>query len=76
MQSVIVDQREPLSLAKELINQQGLQEQISLLEGDFNTIDLDRDYDVVLVSGVVLIKPPRSVVRYLAAPMMHCNPEG
>ena len=56
LHSVVVDQKEPLALAKRLVDEQGLQNQITLLEGDFNAIDPGEDYDVVLISGVVLIK--------------------
>ena len=56
LHSVVIDRKEPLSIAKALIEQRGLQSQISLLEGDFNTTDLKTDSDVVLISGVVLIK--------------------
>ena len=33
-----------------------LQGRVTLLEGDFNTLDPGQDFDVVLISGVVLIK--------------------
>ena len=56
LHSVAVDREEPLELARGLVEQHGLQDQISLLEGDFNVVELGFDYDVVLISGVVLIK--------------------
>ncbi len=56
LHAVVVDQKEPLVLARELVDEHRLQDQITLQEGDFNTADLGRDYDVVLISGVVLIK--------------------
>ncbi len=56
LKAFLVDQKEPLALALPLIKEQHLQNQITLLEGDFNTIDLDTDYDVVLISGVVCTK--------------------
>lgn len=52
----MVDQKEPLALAKDLVAEQGLESRITLREGDFNVVDLGRDYDVALISGVVLIK--------------------
>jgi SAM-dependent methyltransferase len=39
-----------------LVEEQNLQGQITLLEGDFLGTKLETDYDVVLISGVVLIK--------------------
>ena len=58
LHAVVVDQKEPLALARSLVKEQCLQNQIDLREGDFNTITLEADYDVVLISGVVLIKSP------------------
>ena len=58
LHAVVVDQKEPLALARSLVEQHHLQNRISLQEGDFNSITLDIDYDVVLISGVVLIKSP------------------
>ena len=58
LRAVVVDQEEPLALARELVDEQGLGDRISLLQGDFNTVELERDFDVVLISGVVLVKPP------------------
>ena len=56
LHSVVIDQKEPLNIARGLVEERGLQGQISLVEGDFNTADLGMDSDVVLISGVVLIK--------------------
>lgn len=53
IKSFVVDQKEPLAIAKYLVKEQNLQNQITLIPGDFHTIDLDTDYDVVLISGVV-----------------------
>lgn len=53
---VLVEQKEPLEIARPLITENGLQDRIQLLEGDFNTITLESDYDVVLISGVVCTK--------------------
>jgi len=54
--AVVVDQAEPLVLARSLVEQHHLQNRLSLQEGDFNSVTLETDYDVVLISGVVLIK--------------------
>lgn len=56
LKAFVVDQKEALASAIPLIDEQNLQNQITLVEGDFNTIDLDPDYDVVLISGVVCTK--------------------
>ena len=52
----VVDQVEPLEVAQPLVQAAGLEDRITLVPGDFNTVDLAPDYDVVLISGVVLIK--------------------
>ena len=56
LHSVVVNQKEPLALARGLVDEHGLQGRITLLEGDFNAVDPGQDYDLVLISGVVLIK--------------------
>lgn len=56
LKAVVLDQKEPLEIAKTLVEEHNLQSQITLLEGDFFKEDAGTDYDVVLISGVVLIK--------------------
>ena len=56
LHAVVVDRAEPLVLANGLVEEHGLQKQITLLDGDFNAAHMDSGYDVVLISGVVLIK--------------------
>ncbi|MSQ22340.1 MAG: hypothetical protein EXR53_03400, partial [Dehalococcoidia bacterium] len=53
LKSVVIDQREPLAIARQLA---GLQKRIRLVEGDFFTVDLGRGNDVALISGVTMIK--------------------
>ena len=55
--ATVVDRIEPLSIAKPLVEESGLQERITLQECDFLEADLGNDYDVALISGIVLIKP-------------------
>jgi SAM-dependent methyltransferase len=57
LQAVVVDQKEPLAIAKPLVEESNLQDRITLLEGDFFDTHLGSGYDVCLISGVVLIKP-------------------
>ena len=56
LKAVVVDRIEPLSIAKTLVDKDNLQDQVTLLEGDFLEMDLGMDYDVALISGIVLIK--------------------
>ena len=64
LHSVVVDQKEPMAVARGLVKEHGLGERVSFMEGDFLQLDLRRDYDVVLISGVVLIKS-EEVCRHL-----------
>lgn len=59
LKAFLVDVKEPLEIASQLIEQRGLQERIVLVEGDFQTIELEGDNDVVLISGVVCITPEK-----------------
>ena len=56
LKAVVLDRQEPLMIAKPLVEKHNLGDQITLLEGDFLETRLGADYDVVLISGVVLIK--------------------
>lgn len=56
LRSIVIEQPEPLDIAAPLVEAHGLQDQIELVEGDFLTLDLGDDSDVILISGVVLIK--------------------
>ena len=57
LKAVVVDQKEPLVVAKPLVEEAKLQNQISLVEGSFFGDQVGSGYDVCLISGVVLIKP-------------------
>ena len=57
LKAVVVDQKEPLAIAGPLVKESNLENRITLVEGDFFQTDLGNGYDVVLISGVVLIKP-------------------
>ena len=57
LEAVVVDQKEPLAIAKPLVEESNLEDRITLLEGDFFDTHLGNGYDVCLISGVVLIKP-------------------
>ena len=63
LRSVVVDRKEPLSVARPLVEQSNLGERITLLEGDFFNTSLEADYDVALISGVVLILPEEACRR-------------
>ena len=60
LQAVVLDEKESLAVARPLVKAQHLQSQITLVEGNFETISLESDYDVVLISGVVVIKPEQN----------------
>ncbi|HAI68291.1 MAG TPA: hypothetical protein DCM38_02515 [Gammaproteobacteria bacterium] len=51
----VVDQKEPLEIAREIVDEHDLADRITLVEGDCHTIELDNDYDVVLISGLIVL---------------------
>ena len=55
LKSVVVDYKEPLSIARHLVAEHNLQDRISFLEGNAFEVNLSQDYDAALISGVVLI---------------------
>lgn len=57
LKAVVVDQKEPLRIARPLVEQSTMTDRITLLEGSFFETDLGTGYDVCLISGVVLISP-------------------
>ena len=57
LKAVVVDQKEPLIVAKTFVEQNNLTDRISLVEGSFFEADIGAGYDVCLISGVVLISP-------------------
>ncbi len=56
LHSTVIDAREPLEIAQPLVAEHNLDDRITLEVGDFHTAPLGRNSDVVLISGVVLIK--------------------
>ena len=65
LQAVVTERKEPLSIARPLVEEHGLQDRIRLLEGDFFDLELDRDFDVALISGVILIKSEEDCRRLI-----------
>ena len=55
LRAVVVDRKEPLSIARPLVEEHDLQDRITLLEGDLFAVTLEKDFDAALISGVVLI---------------------
>ena len=53
----VIDAKESLAVAREVVDQAGLAKRVLLVEGDFCEMDLGHDADAVLISGVVLIEP-------------------
>ena len=65
LQSIVVDRKEPVALARGIVGDHGLQGRIGFLEGDFFGLELSGPYDVVLISGVILIKSDEDCRRLL-----------
>ncbi|MCH9009339.1 MAG: methyltransferase domain-containing protein, partial [Chloroflexi bacterium] len=65
LESVVVDQKEPVALARGIVEDHDLRGRISFLEGDFFELELGGPYDVVLISGVIVIKSDDDCCRLL-----------
>ena len=52
LQVCLLDAKEPLELAQKQVEEKKVGDRVLLKEGDFHTMELDTDYDVVLISGV------------------------
>ncbi len=76
LDAVVADQKEPLTIARQLVEEHNLQDRITLFEGDFFDTDLGSGYDVVLISGVVLIKPEEDCRRLIKLAYELLAPEG
>ncbi len=63
LKAVVVDQKEPLSIARPLVRENNVEDQITFLEGNFFDTELGTGYDVCLISGVVLINPEEDCRR-------------
>ena len=63
LRAVVVDRKEPLSIARRLVEEHDLEDRITLLEGDMFTVQLENDFDAALISGVVLIKSEKDCRR-------------
>jgi cyclopropane fatty-acyl-phospholipid synthase-like methyltransferase len=55
LQVCLLDAKEPLELARQLVIEQELGDRVLLKEGNFHTAELEADYDVALISGVVCV---------------------
>ncbi len=65
LKGVLFDQEKALPLAKSLMVDRGVADQISTLSGDYYTDPLGSGYDAVLFSGVLIQEPPEGQVRLL-----------
>ena len=65
LKGVLFDQEKALPLARSLMVDRGVADQISTLSGDYYTDPLGSGYDAVLFSGVLIQEPPEGQVRLL-----------
>lgn len=56
MQVDLVDQTEPLQIARQLIDKAALGNHITLIEADMHSVHLDKRYDAVLMSGIFVLQ--------------------
>ena len=59
LEAVLFDQEKALPFARSLIETQGLSQRISIVAGNFHTDSFGTEYDVVLISGVLLLESPK-----------------
>nr|VFK18889.1 MAG: Dimerisation domain-containing protein [Candidatus Kentron sp. LFY] len=52
----IVDQAEPLRIARRLVKDAGFEARITLIEADMHKVRLDKQYDTVLMSGIFVLQ--------------------
>ncbi|VFM95093.1 MAG: Ubiquinone/menaquinone biosynthesis C-methylase UbiE [Candidatus Kentron sp. G] len=52
----IVDQTEPLQIARQLVKDADLEQRITLIEADMHTVQLSEQYDAVLMSGIFVLQ--------------------
>ena len=76
LHATVVDFPEPLQVARRLVAEQGLQQRITLVEGDFLDVPLGDDSDVVLISGVVVAVSKATVRRLFRAAFDALRPGG
>ena len=76
LKAVVVDAKEPLEIARPLVEESNLQDQITFLEGSFFGTQLGTGYDVCLISGVILIKPEEDCRRLFKLAYDLLNPGG
>ena len=76
LRAVVVDRKEPLSIARPLVEEHHLQNQITLLEGDLFAVTLEQDFDAALISGVILIKPEKDGRRLFELAYRYLLPGG
>ena len=73
---VVVDAKEPLSIARPLVEEHELQDRITLLEGDMFAVTLEKDFYIALISGVVLIKSEEDCRRWFELAYDSLQPGG
>jgi len=65
IKATIVDLPLPLQIAKRLIRERGLEENISFIEGDFLEVDFGEGYDLILMSHVLHSNSPEDCERLI-----------
>ena len=76
LSAVVIDQKEPISIARGLVRERNLERRIRLVEGDFFEADLGEGYDVALISGVVVIKSKEDCLRLFRLAYEYLEPGG
>nr|VFK67036.1 MAG: Ubiquinone/menaquinone biosynthesis C-methylase UbiE [Candidatus Kentron sp. UNK]VFK73323.1 MAG: Ubiquinone/menaquinone biosynthesis C-methylase UbiE [Candidatus Kentron sp. UNK] len=72
----LVDQTEPLQIARQLVEDADLTQHITLIEADMHTVQLDKQYDAVLISGVLVLQSEAENRRMLQRAFEFLHPDG
>ncbi|MBT6510565.1 MAG: methyltransferase domain-containing protein [Rhodospirillaceae bacterium] len=65
LKGVLFDQEKALPLARRLMVERGVADQISILSGDYYKDPLGSGYDAVLFSGALIQEPPEGQIKLL-----------
>ncbi len=76
LKAVVVDLKEPLDIASQLLKEFDLKDRIKLLAGDFHAVELEQDYDVALFSAVLRLLSEEECLKLLSRVLDALTPNG
>lgn len=76
LRATVVDQHVPLKIARQFIKEEGLQDRMTLLEGDYFAVEFGSGYDLVLLSNIVHSLSPGRARRMINKSYSALSPGG